>query len=86
MIKLLNFKKIIKLLHVINFFIFFISILYYNSLIILFIFFYIAQLRKEKYNIIEKFVRTFVPPDVTEDDISHFTTNLCDDEVSNYFF
>ena len=27
-----------------------------------------------------EFVRTFVPPDVTEDDINHFTDNLYSDE------
>lgn len=36
----------------------------------------------ERTNAIFAFVRTFVPPDVTEDDIDHFANNLVSDEVS----
>lgn len=35
----------------------------------------------ERTNAIYAFVRTFVPPDVTEDDIDHFSNNLASDEV-----
>lgn len=35
----------------------------------------------ERTNAIYTFVRTFVPPDVTEDDIDHFSNSLAADEV-----
>lgn len=35
----------------------------------------------ERTDAIFAFVRTFVPPDVTEDDIDHFANNLVSDEV-----
>lgn len=31
----------------------------------------------------DRFVRSFVPSDVTEDDISHYATNLLTDDVSH---
>ena len=35
----------------------------------------------ERQSAIDRFVRTFVPSDVTEDDISHYSNNLLGDEV-----
>lgn len=41
----------------------------------------LSQTRRDAIN---AFVRTFVPPDVGEDDISYFSENLFNDEV--WFF
>ena len=36
---------------------------------------------EERLQLAKVFANSFVPPDVTEDDIEHFSTNLANDEV-----